>query len=101
MIVLAPPGGATHLPRIITAKGVDRKAGVNVAIKPRNELAAAKPIGTSRGFGSALYAAFQTINLTRVFVWAGLLVALLYLLNGVVALIEQRLLRWRPRAMPG
>ncbi len=31
MIVLAPPGGATHLPLIIKAKGFDKKAGINVA----------------------------------------------------------------------
>src|SRR3954464_11170176 len=40
MIVLAPPGGATHLPLVIKAKEFDKQAGVNVQIKPRNELAA-------------------------------------------------------------
>src|SRR4051794_33955477 len=40
MIVLAPPGGATHLPLIIKAKEFDKQTGVNVQIKPRNELAA-------------------------------------------------------------
>lgn len=40
MIVLAPPGGATHLPLLIKAKEFDKKAGLNVQLKPRNELAA-------------------------------------------------------------
>jgi NitT/TauT family transport system substrate-binding protein len=40
MIVLAPPGGATHLPLIIKAKGFDKQAGINVQLRPRNELAA-------------------------------------------------------------
>ena len=40
MIVLAPPGGATHLPLLIKAKEFDKQAGVNVQLKPRNELAA-------------------------------------------------------------
>jgi NitT/TauT family transport system substrate-binding protein len=40
MIVLAPPGGATHLPLIVKSKGFDTKAGINVQLRPRNELAA-------------------------------------------------------------
>src|SRR5688500_4121308 len=40
MIVLAPPGGATHLPLLIKAKEFDKQAGLNVQLKPRNELAA-------------------------------------------------------------
>ena len=40
MIVLAPPGGATHLPLLIKAKQFDKQAGLNVQLKPRNELAA-------------------------------------------------------------
>jgi hypothetical protein len=50
--------------------------------------------------GSALDAAFCTFELTGVFVWTALLVALRYALNGVVTLIECRLLRWRPGARP-
>ena len=40
MIVLAPPGGATHLPLVIKAKEFDKQGGLNVELKPRNELAA-------------------------------------------------------------
>lgn len=40
MIVLAPPGGATHLPLLIKAKEFDKQAGINVQLRPRNELAA-------------------------------------------------------------
>ena len=40
MVVLAPPGGATHLPLVIKAKEFDKRAGLNVQLKPRNELAA-------------------------------------------------------------
>jgi ABC-type nitrate/sulfonate/bicarbonate transport system substrate-binding protein len=40
MIVLAPPGGATHLPLLIKAKEFDKTSGLNVQLKPRNELAA-------------------------------------------------------------
>ncbi len=73
--------------------------GMKVALSFATRIAVfAELIGTTRGFGSALYSAFQTFNLTGVFVWTALLVALLYALNGVVALVERRLLRWRPAA---
>jgi NitT/TauT family transport system permease protein len=84
--ILVLPGAT---PQIVT--------GMKVALSFATRLAVfAELIGTTRGFGSVLYAAFQTFNLTGVFVWTTLLVALLYALNAIVVLIEHRLLRWRP-----
>jgi NitT/TauT family transport system permease protein len=71
--------------------------GMKVALSFATRLAVfAELIGTTQGFGNALYSAFQTFNLTNVFVWTFLLVVLLYVLTGVLLLMERRLLKYRP-----
>lgn len=70
--------------------------GMKVALSFATRLAVfAELIGTTQGFGSALYSAFQTFNLTGVFVWTFLLVILLYALSGLLVLLEGRLLKYR------
>jgi ABC-type nitrate/sulfonate/bicarbonate transport system permease component len=70
--------------------------GMKIALSFATRLAVfAELIGTTQGFGSALYSAFQTFNLTAVFVWTILLVVLLYALNGLLLLLERWLLRYR------
>lgn len=70
--------------------------GMKVALSFATRLAVfAELIGTTQGFGSALYSAFQTFNLTAVFVWTILLVVLLYALSGLLVLLERWLLRYR------
>jgi NitT/TauT family transport system permease protein len=70
--------------------------GMKVALSFATRLAVfAELIGTTQGFGSALYSSFQTFNLTGVFVWTILLVILLYGLSGLLTLLERRLLRYR------
>ena len=70
--------------------------GMKVALSFATRLAVfAELIGTTQGFGSALYAAFQTFNLTGVFVWTLLLVVLLYGLSGLLVILERRLLSYR------
>jgi NitT/TauT family transport system permease protein len=70
--------------------------GMKVALSFATRLAVfAELIGTTQGFGSAMYSAFQTFNLTGVFVWTILLVILLYALNGVLVLVERHFLRYR------
>lgn len=59
----------------------------------------AELIGTTHGIGSAMYTAFQTFNLTGIFIWTGLLVVLLYVLSGILDLLERRVLKWRPESI--
>lgn len=56
-------------------------------------------IGATMGIGARMFASFQTFNLTEIFVWTGILVALLLLLNWGMAYAERRLLRWRPEVI--
>jgi NitT/TauT family transport system permease protein len=71
--------------------------GMKVALSFSTRLAVfAELIGTTRGFGSALYSAFQTFNLTGVFVWTFLLVILLYGMSGLLVLLERQVLKYRP-----
>ena len=74
--------------------------GMKVALSFATRLVVfAELIGTTQGFGNALYSAFQTFNLTGVFVWTFLLVALLYGLSGLLVLFERRLLKYRPSVL--
>lgn len=71
--------------------------GMKVALSFATRLAVfAELIGTTQGFGSALYSSFQTFNLTGVFVWTILLVILLYALSALLVVFERRMLRYRP-----
>ena len=71
--------------------------GMKVALSFATRLAVfAELIGTTQGFGSALYSSFQTFNLTGVFVWTILLVILLYGLSAVLVVVERWFLRYRP-----
>lgn len=56
-------------------------------------------IGTTVGIGAAMYGSYQMFNLTPIFVWTGILVGLLFLLNLGMTYLEQRLLKWRPEAI--
>ena len=70
--------------------------GMKVALSFATRLAVfAELIGTTQGFGSAMYSAFQTFNLTGVFVWTILLIVLLYALSGLLSILERRALRYR------
>ena len=46
-----------------------------------------------------MYASYQTFDLTLIFVWTGILVGLLFLLNAGMGYLERRLLKWRPEAI--
>jgi ABC-type nitrate/sulfonate/bicarbonate transport system permease component len=71
--------------------------GMKVALSFATRLSVfAELIGTTQGFGSALYSSFQTFNLTGVFVWTILLVILLYGLSAVLVVVERWFLRYRP-----
>lgn len=56
----------------------------------------AELVGATIGVGNQLLLAQSLFNMADAMAWTLLLVALLLLLQGVVALVERRLLAWRP-----
>ena len=55
----------------------------------------AELVGAVTGIGHQLSVAQELFSVADVFAWTIVLVALLFLLEGAVARIEHRLLRWR------
>lgn len=53
-------------------------------------------LGSTRGMGWLLSAAGDVFNAQRVLCCVFILVVIIILLDGVIALLEHRLLRWRP-----
>jgi len=56
----------------------------------------AELVGAISGIGRGLVMAQEKFSVAEVFAWTVVLVAILYVLQGVVALAEHRTLRWRP-----
>jgi NitT/TauT family transport system permease protein len=56
----------------------------------------AELVGAISGIGRGLVMAQEKFSVAEVFAWTVVLVVILYSLQGIVALAERRMLRWRP-----
>jgi NitT/TauT family transport system permease protein len=77
------------LPSIITSWKINLSLAIRV-------VTIAELVGAVTGIGHQLAVAQELFSVADVFAWTLVLVALLFLLEGVVIQIEHRLLRWRP-----
>jgi NitT/TauT family transport system permease protein len=77
------------LPSIITSWKINLSLAIRV-------VTIAELVGAVTGIGHQLAVAQELFSVADVFAWTLVLVALLFLLEGIVIQIEHRLLRWRP-----
>jgi NitT/TauT family transport system permease protein len=77
------------MPNLITSWKINLSLAIRV-------VTIAELVGAVTGIGHQLAVAQELFSVADVFAWTLVLVALLFLLEGVVRRIESRLLRWRP-----
>jgi NitT/TauT family transport system permease protein len=77
------------LPNLITSWKINLSLAIRV-------VTIAELVGAVTGIGHQLAVAQELFSVADVFAWTLVLVLLLFLLEGVVARVERRLLRWRP-----
>jgi NitT/TauT family transport system permease protein len=80
------------LPAIVPTIFTSWKVNISLAIRV---VTIAELVGAVTGIGHQLSVAQELFSVADVFAWTIVLVALLFLLEAVVARIETRLLRWR------
>ena len=80
------------LPAIVPSIFTSWKINISLAIRV---VTIAELVGAVTGIGHQLSVAQELFSVSDVFAWTVVLVALLFLLETVVARIEARLLRWR------
>ena len=81
------------LPAIVPTIFTSWKVNISLAIRV---VTIAELVGAVTGIGHQLSVAQELFSVADVFAWTIVLVALLFLLEAIVARIEARLLRWRP-----
>jgi NitT/TauT family transport system permease protein len=81
------------LPAIIPTVFTSWKVNISLAIRV---VTIAELVGAVTGIGHQLSVAQELFSVADVFAWTIVLVALLFLLEAIVARVEARLLRWRP-----
>jgi len=81
------------LPAIVPTIFTSWKVNISLAIRV---VTIAELVGAVTGIGHQLSEAQELFSVADVFAWTIVLVALLFLLEAIVARIENRLLRWRP-----
>ncbi|HVZ54111.1 MAG TPA: ABC transporter permease subunit [Pseudolabrys sp.] len=81
------------LPAIVPTIFTSWKVNISLAIRV---VTIAELVGAVTGIGHQLSVAQELFSVSDVFAWTVVLVALLFLLEAVVARIEARILRWRP-----
>jgi NitT/TauT family transport system permease protein len=81
------------LPAIVPTIFTSWKVNISLAIRV---VTIAELVGAVTGIGHQLSVAEDLFSVSDVFAWTVVLVALLFLLEAVVARIEARILRWRP-----
>ena len=80
------------LPAIVPTIFTSCKVNISLAIRV---VTIAELVGAVTGIGHQLSVAQELFSVADVFGWTIVLVALLFLLEAIVARIETRLLRWR------
>jgi NitT/TauT family transport system permease protein len=80
------------LPAIVPTIFTSWKVNISLAIRV---VTIAELVGAVTGIGHQLSVAQELFSVADVFAWTIVLVALLFLLEAIVARIETRLLRWR------
>jgi NitT/TauT family transport system permease protein len=80
------------LPAIVPTIFTSWKVNISLAIRV---VTIAELVGAVTGIGHQLSVAEELFSVSDVFAWTVILVALLFLLEAVVARVEKRLLRWR------
>jgi NitT/TauT family transport system permease protein len=80
------------LPAIVPTIFTSWKVNISLAIRV---VTIAELVGAVTGIGHQLSVAQELFSVSDVFAWAIVLVALLFLLEAMVARVEARLLRWR------
>ncbi|HZD91213.1 MAG TPA: ABC transporter permease subunit, partial [Pseudolabrys sp.] len=80
------------LPAIVPSIFTSWKVNISLAIRV---VTIAELVGAVTGIGHQLSVAQELFSVSDVFAWTVVLVALLFLLESVVARVEARLLRWR------
>jgi NitT/TauT family transport system permease protein len=80
------------LPAILPSVFTSWKVNISLAIRV---VTIAELVGAVTGIGHQLSVAQELFSVSDVFAWTIVLVALLFLLEALVARIERRLLRWR------
>jgi NitT/TauT family transport system permease protein len=80
------------LPAIVPTIFTSWKVNISLAIRV---VTIAELVGAVTGIGHQLSVAEELFSVSDVFAWTVVLVALLFLLEAVVARVEARLLRWR------
>ncbi len=80
------------LPAIVPSVFTSWKVNISLAIRV---VTIAELVGAVTGIGHQLSVAQELFSVADVFAWTLVLVALLFLLEAVVARVETRLLRWR------
>ncbi len=81
------------LPAIVPTIFTSWKVNISLAIRV---VTIAELVGAVTGIGHQLSVAEELFSVSDVFAWTVILVALLFLLEAIVARVEARLLRWRP-----
>ena len=76
------------LPNLITSWKINLSLAIRV-------VTIAELVGAVTGIGHQLAVAQELFSVADVFAWTLVLVALLFLLEAVVAGVERRVLRWR------
>jgi NitT/TauT family transport system permease protein len=80
------------LPAILPSLITSWKINLSLAIRV---VTIAELVGAVTGIGHQLAVAQELFSVADVFAWTLVLVALLFLLEAVIARVEQRVLRWR------
>jgi len=81
------------LPAIVPTIFTSWKVNISLAIRV---VTIAELVGAVTGIGHQLSVAQELFSVSDVFAWTVVLVALLFLLEAIVARVEARILRWRP-----
>src|SRR5690242_2497603 len=84
--------GKLMLPAIVPSLFTSWKVNISLAIRV---VTIAELVGAVTGIGHQLSVAQELFSVADVFAWTLVLVALLFLLEAVVARVETRVLRWR------
>jgi NitT/TauT family transport system permease protein len=82
--------GPSITPAVLSAWAVNLGNGVRAVV-------VAELVGATLGVGNQLLVAQSLFNMADAMAWTLLIVALLLIFQGVVSLVETRLLAWRPR----
>ncbi|MET0868077.1 MAG: ABC transporter permease subunit, partial [Pseudorhodoplanes sp.] len=80
------------LPAILPSIFTSWKITLSLAIRV---VTIAELVGAVTGIGHQLSVAQELFSVADVFAWTLVLVALLFLLEGIIAKVEHRMLRWR------